>query len=76
MGRTPQAFTSDDPITGQLDRLLDIHQIAELMQASPTTIDRMWRAGEFPKPTYIGTSKRWYASAYNAWIARRRAEDG
>lgn len=59
-----------DPLADQLDRLLDIKQMAALMQCSTRMVAYMVRSGDFPPPIKIGHLSRWRARDYNAWVAK------
>lgn len=72
----PQLLTSSDPLAPLLHRLLSAEQIAQLVDAHPSTIFRWTREGHFPKPFSVGGGlTRWRAADYNEWVEQRQAED-
>jgi excisionase family DNA binding protein len=55
-------------------QLIDGDRIAELLQVSRRTLDRLVHDGEFPKPLRIGGAARWRASDYAAYVERLAAK--
>ena len=60
--------------TERLDRLLTSKQLIAETGISRSTIYRLLRKGEFPKPIRIGPrGVRWLESDIKAWLAERKA---
>lgn len=60
-------------------RLLNEHQVAEIVGVSPRTIRTMVSAGRFPKPMRLGdderhSPKRWDRIEVDGWIDERLRE--
>lgn len=54
-------------------RLIDGDTIAELLGIGRRHLQRLVKAGEFPKPLMLGhNTPRWFASDYNAYVGRLR----
>ena len=58
-----------DPKTGK--------RVDPIIPASPATVYRWMRAGDFPQPINLGPNfVVWRGSAINAWFASRQGADG
>jgi excisionase family DNA binding protein len=65
-----------DGETVTVDRLIDVHELARLLDVSPDTVYRMTRDPElgFPQPIDLGRRRMfWRAKEYNEWITQRAA---
>lgn len=51
--------------------LIKQHKVEKKLDVSRSTLIRMWKRGEFPKPTKIGNNNFWVEDAVNAWIEAR-----
>lgn len=51
-----------------LDRLIPMKQVCQQAGVGRTTIDRLLAKGDFPKPTYVGTSRLWSEQSVQLWI--------
>ena len=49
--------------------LLDVNQIAHLLNCSPRTVHRLADGGKMPRPVKLGALTRWSRAAVEAWIA-------
>lgn len=54
-------------MTGQL---VDIKQVAEKLNVSTRTIERLMSRRKFPKPIKIGRQNRWREGTIEAWLAK------
>ncbi len=60
-----QRDQSDQPRT---DRMLDVHEVADRIGSSKSTIYRMIERGEFPKGKHFGKrNRRWSESTIDTW---------
>lgn len=67
------AFTMSDATERQ--ELLTVRQVAELLQVSVSTVERMTRRGEGPPSIKFGRSRRWLRRDVERWLEEHR-EDG
>ena len=49
-------------------RLLDVHEVAELLGCSTRHVYRLSDAGKMPAPVKLGACVRWNRSAIESWI--------
>lgn len=49
--------------------VVDKNDVAEMLKASPSTIDRLNRAGRMPASFKIGNLVRWSRAEIESWIA-------
>jgi excisionase family DNA binding protein len=54
--------------------LLTARQVAELLQVSVSTIERMTRRGEGPPSIKFGRSRRWLRRDVMAWLEEHRSD--
>jgi excisionase family DNA binding protein len=55
-----------------MNELLTVHQVAEIVNASPTSIRRWSRSGRFPPAVRLGENLiRWRLSDVQRWIEER-----
>ncbi len=52
------------------ERLLDVRQVATVLDVSVRSVHRLRDGGKIPAPVRIGGSVRWRATEIDAWIAR------
>lgn len=52
------------------DELLNVDQVAELLQCTTMSIYRFSKNGTMPPPTKIGKLSRWKKSELDEWIAK------
>jgi excisionase family DNA binding protein len=52
--------------------LLTVRQVAEMLQVSISTVERMTRRGEGPPSVKFGRSRRWLRRDVLAWLAEHR----
>ena len=52
--------------------LLTVRQVAELLQVSVSTVERMTRRGEGPPSIKFGRSRRWFKPDVLAWLREHR----
>jgi len=50
------------------DELLNVGQVAELLQCSEDTVYRLVRNKKMPRPTKIGQLSRWPKARLDEWI--------
>ncbi len=48
--------------------LLDVHDVADLLNCSVRHVHRLARTRQMPKPVRVGSLVRWNAAAVRAWI--------
>lgn len=48
--------------------LLDVRQVAAVVNASPRTVYRLADAGKMPRPVRLGSLVRWRADELRRWI--------
>ena len=54
--------------------VLTLKEVANLLQVSSRSVQRLVDAGEFPAPVQIGANRpRWLRSAIDAWLERGAA---
>ena len=54
------------------NRLLRRRQVEEITGLSPSSIYRLMKSGEFPRPVRVGrTAVRWRESDITAWVESR-----
>lgn len=63
-----EAPTPDRP-KSVLAELLDVRQVASMVNASPRTVMRFSDAGRMPRPVKLGSLVRWRRADIEAWIA-------
>lgn len=52
--------------------LIDIAQLEKMVSLGRTTIERLIKAGNFPRPLYIvGRSQRWYVPEIEEWVKKK-----
>lgn len=49
--------------------LLDVQDVAALLNVSPRTVYRLSDSGKMPPPVRLGASVRWSRTAVDQWIA-------
>ncbi|MBB4859438.1 putative DNA-binding transcriptional regulator AlpA [Novosphingobium chloroacetimidivorans] len=55
-------------------RVLTVEQVCDLLQISPSTLLRLRRNPDFPKPLEVGgRGIRWASDGIDAWVARPKA---
>ena len=54
----------DSPAT-----LLDVSQVATVLNVSPRTVYRMADSGAMPRPRYLNSLVRWSRLEIEAWVA-------
>lgn len=59
--------TQSNP-TNTPTKLLDVNQVAELLNCSPRHVYRLSDAGRMPKPLRLGSLVRWNRESLNEWI--------
>lgn len=60
----------------QIDPLLSIKEVAKALSISHTSVVRLIKKEDFPKPIYImAQSRRWRASSIDAWIDEQMKKD-
>jgi excisionase family DNA binding protein len=59
------------PLDEEVERLLDVHQVAERIGVSASTVWRMTKDEELPAPLILGKLTRWRVRDFNAWVAAR-----
>lgn len=52
--------------------LLTIRQVAELLQVSTATVERLTRSGEGPPSIKFGRSRRWLRRDVEQWLQDHR----
>jgi excisionase family DNA binding protein len=52
--------------------LLTVRQVAELLQVSVSTVERMTRRGEGPPSVKFGRSRRWLRRDVERWLEEHR----
>ncbi len=57
------------PPVAEPAKLLDVHQVGELLNCSPRHVYRLSDAGKMPRPLRLGSLVRWNRDAINDWIA-------
>ena len=50
--------------------LLDVQQVAELLNCSARHVYRLTDAGRLPRPVRLGSLVRWSRSAIEQWISK------
>jgi excisionase family DNA binding protein len=53
----------------EVERLLDVHEVANRLGVSPTTVWRWTKDESMPAPVMIGKFTRWRVRDFNAWVA-------
>jgi excisionase family DNA binding protein len=59
----------DTPATPQSTALLDVRQVAALLNCSTRTVYRLADAGRMPAPRRLGALVRWSRAEIDEWIA-------
>jgi excisionase family DNA binding protein len=54
------------------DTLLTKRQVAELLQVSVSTVERLTRSGQGPPSVTFGRSRRWFKRDVVAWLREHR----
>ncbi len=49
-------------------KLLDVQQVADLLQCSPRHVYRLSDAGRMPAPVKLGSLVRWNRTSIEAWV--------
>lgn len=62
---------SDAPERREL--LLTKRQVAELLQVSVSTVERLTRTGEGPQSIKFGRSRRWRREDVERWVEEHRS---
>ena len=57
-----------------LDQLIPIRTVCQRIGVSQSKVYAMVAAGEFPKPTHIGSSARWSERELQFWLNSKLAE--
>lgn len=52
-------------------KLLDRHQVLEIVPLCRTTLYKLMDKGEFPQPVHIGVKLAWYEDEVYEWINSR-----
>jgi predicted DNA-binding transcriptional regulator AlpA len=55
----------------EIERLIDVYEVASRVGVSPSTIWRMVKDDQFVRPVALGKLTRWRVRDFNAWIAAR-----
>lgn len=58
----------------QADRMLTTREILDLTSLSRSTLFRLVKAGKFPRPSVLGSTKRWFERDIVEFIEHMRAE--
>ena len=58
------------------DDLLTKKQVADLLQVSESTIERLTKSGQGPPSVTFGRSRRWFRRDVLAWAKARRDPPG
>jgi excisionase family DNA binding protein len=62
--------TGENRTDGSLQpELLDVNDVARLLNCSPRTVCRLADAGRIPRPVKLGRLSRWPSQAIEQWIA-------
>lgn len=48
--------------------LLDVYDVAQMLQCSPRHVSRLVRAGKLPTPILLGSLIRWERERIESWI--------
>ncbi len=67
--RTPAGDRIAERARGEVDTaMLDIAQVAAILNCSARHIQRLTDAGRMPSPTKLGSLARWNRREINSWI--------
>ncbi len=67
----PSTTSTIDPVAGStrmLPALLDVREVARLINTSTKTVYRLTDAGKMPRPVKLGALVRWKADELREWI--------
>ena len=56
-----------------MEPMLSRNRLAELLDVSLATLDRLRASEDFPQPIRVGRSVRWLPSDIESWLRRGRA---
>ncbi len=56
------------PLANSPATLLDVQQVASILNVSPRTVYRMSDAGTMPRPRHLGALVRWSRLEIEAWV--------
>lgn len=69
-GRMEAAATAiAHPAQERIGQILDVQQVAVILQCSPRSVYRLADAGRMPSPCRLGSLVRWNPAVIEAWIA-------
>jgi excisionase family DNA binding protein len=64
--RTSEDMTAE--VEGRQPALLDVKEVAQLLNCSPRTVRRLADSGRMPAPLRLGRLTRWNPRALRSWI--------
>jgi excisionase family DNA binding protein len=66
---TPQ-LDEARPLDEEVERLLNVHQVADRLGVSSATVWRMLKDDELPQPLVLGKLTRWRVHDFNTWVRK------
>lgn len=68
-----ESISTDVKLIKQPEELLEIKDVCRIVKFSHDWVYKKIREGDFPPPTKISTSSRWYRSEIDQWMESQKS---